>query len=191
MLQSGAGAHFAVWAPNAAAVSVIGDWNGWKSGVDALAARGDSSGIWEGEVSAVRRGQAYKYRITSRVNGFRVEKADPYGVLLRGAAGHRVARVDAGIRLAGRAWMAARGRRNGLDAPMSIYELHPARGAARTAIFSTTANWRIALADYANETGFHARRTHADHRASLLRIMGISDHGLFCADRPLRRRRRT
>ncbi|HXI77740.1 MAG TPA: hypothetical protein VNH21_11425, partial [Steroidobacteraceae bacterium] len=42
MLPSGVGAHFAVWAPNAAAVSVIGDWNGWQSGTDALTARGDS-----------------------------------------------------------------------------------------------------------------------------------------------------
>src|ERR1700691_2273506 len=80
MLLPGGGAHFAVWAPNAAAVSVVGEWNGWRAGEDMLAARWDGSGIWEGAVAAVQRGQAYKYRITSRVDGFVVEKADPYAV---------------------------------------------------------------------------------------------------------------
>ncbi|MDX1376256.1 MAG: 1,4-alpha-glucan branching enzyme, partial [Burkholderiales bacterium] len=72
------GAHFSVWAPNARAVSVIGEWNGWKPEADALAARPDSSGIWEGRVRGVARGQAYKYRIVSQASGHVSEKADPF-----------------------------------------------------------------------------------------------------------------
>src|SRR5580704_15270700 len=60
------GARFAVWAPNAAAVSVIGDWNGWNRSADALAPRTDGSGIWEGTIMGVQHGHAYKYAITSR-----------------------------------------------------------------------------------------------------------------------------
>ena len=168
MLQSGAGAHFAVWAPNAAAVSVIGDWNGWKSGVDALAARGDSSGIWEGEVSAVRRGQAYKYHITSRVNGFRVEKADPYGVLCEvpPATASRVWTLEYDWQDA--AWMAERGRRNGLDAPMSIYEMHPGSWRRKDGRFLNYRELGVALADYANDMGF----THVE-------LMPVTEHPFY------------
>ncbi len=80
LLPPGEGAHFAVWAPNAAAVSVIGEWNGWNAAADPLLQRPDDSGIWEGTAKAVQRGHAYKYRITSRVGGFTVDKADPYGL---------------------------------------------------------------------------------------------------------------
>ena len=62
------GAWFGVWAPDAAAVSVVGDWNGWHRGADPLVAR-HSSGIWEGFVGGARHGQAYKYRISSRATG--------------------------------------------------------------------------------------------------------------------------
>ena len=168
MLQSGAGAQFAVWAPNAAAVSVIGDWNGWQSGVDALAARGDSSGIWEGEVSAVRRGQAYKYHITSRVHGFRVEKADPYGVLCEvpPATASRVWTLEYDWQDA--AWMAGRGRRNGLDAPMSIYEMHAGSWRRKDGRFLNYRELGVALADYANEMGF----THVE-------LMPVTEHPFY------------
>jgi len=73
------GASFGVWAPNAAKVSVIGDWNGWGAHEDALSPRADGSGIWECTVPSAQRGQAYKYRITSAVNGYVGEKADPIG----------------------------------------------------------------------------------------------------------------
>jgi 1,4-alpha-glucan branching enzyme len=70
------GAHFAVWAPNARAVSVIGEWNDWKPGVDVLNPRWDESGIWETDVAGVRAGQSYKYSITT-VHGNRQDRADP------------------------------------------------------------------------------------------------------------------
>ena len=74
------GAHFAVWAPNAERVSVIGDWNGWNTEADPMAGRGDGSGVWQAFVPGVVRGQAYKYHIASRVGGYRVDKADPYAL---------------------------------------------------------------------------------------------------------------
>jgi 1,4-alpha-glucan branching enzyme len=62
------------------AVSVIGDWNGWDAGENPLSPRPDGSGIWEGIVPGVQRGQAYKYRIVSAVDGTRrLDKADPIG----------------------------------------------------------------------------------------------------------------
>ena len=77
----GDGARFGVWAPNAAEVSVIGEWNGWDPTVDRLHPRADHSGIWEGQVSAARHGQTYKFHIVSRHGGYRVDKADPYALV--------------------------------------------------------------------------------------------------------------
>ncbi|MDA1118460.1 MAG: hypothetical protein O2979_10760 [Proteobacteria bacterium] len=74
------GARFGVWAPNARAVSVIGDWNGWRAGADKLAPRSDQTGIWEGHVAGVQRGQAYKFRIESNSGGHVGEKADPFAI---------------------------------------------------------------------------------------------------------------
>ena len=78
LAADGESAHFAVWAPNAAEVSVIGDWNGWSAGAQKLSVRGDGSGIWEGHLHGPRHGQGYKYRISSNVGGYQVEKADPF-----------------------------------------------------------------------------------------------------------------
>ena len=72
------GCYFAVWAPNAERVAVVGDFNGWDGGTHPLLAR-ESSGIWEGFVAGAEVGQAYKYRIRSRLGGGEVDKADPVG----------------------------------------------------------------------------------------------------------------
>ncbi len=168
VLDSGAGAQFAVWAPNAAAVSVIGDWNGWRPEADVLRVRGDSSGIWEGEVSAVRRGQAYKYHITSRVHGYRVEKADPYGVLceMPPATASRVWTLEYDWQDA--AWMAERARRNGLDAPMSIYEMHAGSWRRKDGRFLNYRELGEALADYVGDMGF----THVE-------LMPVTEHPFY------------
>ena len=71
------GVNFAVWAPNARAVSVIGDFNGWNRDLHQLSVRDDSSGVWEGFVPRVAKGTAYKYYIRSGHGGYEVEKADP------------------------------------------------------------------------------------------------------------------
>jgi len=62
-LREGGGAHFAVWAPNARAISVIGDWNGWRHGADVMNPRWDSSGIWECDIAQVRQNQAQRCTI--------------------------------------------------------------------------------------------------------------------------------
>ena len=72
-------ATFRVWAPNAARVSVIGEWNGWDAGAHPLEGRQDGTGIWEGGVRGVVRGQAYKYRIVTR-DGVALDKADPFAL---------------------------------------------------------------------------------------------------------------
>ena len=71
------GTIFAVWAPNAEAVSVVGDFNGWRRSAHPLQPRG-SSGIWEGFVPGVGRGARYKYHVVSRHAGYRADKADPF-----------------------------------------------------------------------------------------------------------------
>ena len=72
------GTNFAVWAPNAEAVSVIGDFNNWNPDPHALQARG-SSGVWEGFVPDVGQGALYKYSIKPRFSNKRIDKADPIG----------------------------------------------------------------------------------------------------------------
>jgi 1,4-alpha-glucan branching enzyme len=162
------GAHFAVWAPNATAVSVVGDWNGWRAGEDILAVRGDGSGIWEGAAAAVRHGQAYKYRITSRVDGFVVEKADPYAICceLPPATASRAWTLEYEWRDS--AWMAARGRSNGLDAPMSIYELHAGSWRRKDGQFLNYRELAHELATYVRELGF----THVE-------LMPITEHPFY------------
>ncbi|MFN7100123.1 MAG: 1,4-alpha-glucan branching enzyme, partial [Flavobacterium sp.] len=73
-----AGVYFAVWAPSARQVSVIGDFNFWNKGEHALSVRWDSSGIWEGFIPGVQKGTAYKYFIESNNGGVVAEKADPF-----------------------------------------------------------------------------------------------------------------
>jgi 1,4-alpha-glucan branching enzyme len=116
------GYYFAVWAPNATAVSVIGDFNDWSGAGASLASR-DTSGIWEGVVPTARKGQVYKYAITAR-DGRVLEKADPYAV--RAETPPRTGSVlwDLRFEWDDADWMAQRGARNALDAPMSVYEVH-------------------------------------------------------------------
>ncbi len=118
------GAQFAVWAPNAARVSVIGDFNGWDAGAHPLTQLHESSGIWEGWVPGVGQGAAYKYRIVSNHGGYTVEKGDPFGACWEVAP--RTASRVWGLDYAWQdsEWMAARKTANALGAPLSIYEMH-------------------------------------------------------------------
>jgi 1,4-alpha-glucan branching enzyme len=75
-----AGAVFSVWAPNARSVSVVGSFNGWDSKSHRLSPRG-SSGIWEGFIAGVTKGALYKFHIESHSMGYRVDKADPLGLM--------------------------------------------------------------------------------------------------------------
>ncbi|MBI4351379.1 MAG: 1,4-alpha-glucan branching protein GlgB [Elusimicrobia bacterium] len=117
------GTLFAVWAPNAKEVHVIGDFNGWNKSHDALKQRGQS-GIWEGFIPGVRQGQNYKYFINSRYNNFSAEKADPMAFAAEvppktaSVVGSLVYNWNDG------AWMKTRGERTGMKSPVSIYEVH-------------------------------------------------------------------
>jgi 1,4-alpha-glucan branching enzyme len=118
------GTTFAVWAPGAAAVSVVGEFNAWSGQANPLEPRGHS-GIWEGFVAGIGPGALYKYRITSAGDGSVIEKADPYGF----AAEHPPGTASRVFDLAGYAWgdqkwMASRGKVNALEAPVTIYEVH-------------------------------------------------------------------
>src|SRR5947209_2028683 len=73
------GVHFAVWAPNALAVSVIGDFNHWQRGANPMYLRHQDLGVWECFVPGLQAGALYKYAIYSRYNNYRVDKTDPYG----------------------------------------------------------------------------------------------------------------
>ncbi|MBI4199341.1 MAG: 1,4-alpha-glucan branching protein GlgB [Chloroflexi bacterium] len=117
------GTYFALWAPNARQVSVIGDFNGWNTTAHPLRPRG-ASGVWEGFIPGVEKGTRYKYRIASRYQGYRVDKADPFA--LYNEPPSRTASIvwDLEYSWGDQRWMGERRQRNALDAPMAIYELH-------------------------------------------------------------------
>ncbi len=117
------GVAFAVWAPNAARVSVIGDFEGWGRAPAPLQPVG-ASGIWAAFVPGLAKGTRYKYRIESRHDGYRVDKADPYAFRCELPPATASIVWDLDHDWADGDWMQARRARNGLDAPMSIYEVH-------------------------------------------------------------------
>ena len=117
------GVYFAVWAPNAQAVSVIGDFNDWKPGEHALFPRWDGSGIWEGFIPGLPWGTLYKYSIRD-FHGELLEKSDPYALSweqnLQAASLVSTNWYEWNDAL----WMQEREARNNLNAPISVYELH-------------------------------------------------------------------
>jgi 1,4-alpha-glucan branching enzyme len=151
------GVHFAVWAPNAGQVSVIGDFNDWRSDAHPLATQG-TAGVWEGFVPAIGPGAFYKYHIVSRHGDYRVDKADPYGFAaeIRPRTASRVWDLGAYEWHDGD-WMANRALRNGLDCPISIYEVHlgswrrVAEDGNRPLTYSEMAQQ---LADYVHDAGY-------------------------------------
>ena len=117
------GTYFAVWAPNANYVAVIGDFNGWNTGSHPLQARAQS-GIWEGFIPGVGRGAVYKFHIGSHNRGYRVDKVDPFGLYSLPPPETGSVIWDLDYAWADRDWMAKRPQNNGLHAPMTIYEVH-------------------------------------------------------------------
>jgi len=117
------GTYFAVWAPNARQVNVMGEFNGWSKANHPLQCRG-SSGIWEGFIPGVQAGAHYKYYVDSRFADYRVDKTDPFGFFneIPGKTASIVA--DLNFTWKDRQWMNARKERNSLSSAMSVYEMH-------------------------------------------------------------------
>jgi 1,4-alpha-glucan branching enzyme len=162
-VNSVTGCRFAVWAPNASAVAVIGDFNAWQADSNPLQLRNDDSGIWEGFIAGVSTGERYKYRIVSR-DGKMADKGDPFAFSWETPplTASRVSALDYTWHDAD--WMAQRGEKNQLNAPCAIYEVHfgswrrvPEEG-NRFLTYREMAEW---LPPYLNEMGF----THVDRSA--------------------------
>jgi 1,4-alpha-glucan branching enzyme len=117
------GTYFALWAPNAKQVSVIGDFNGWDKSGHFLSPKAQS-GIWEGFVPGVAKGSIYKYYVVSHHRGYRVEKTDPFGFYSETAPKTASIVWDLNYDWRDHAWMEKRRAHNALDAPISIYEMH-------------------------------------------------------------------
>ncbi|HLI94213.1 MAG TPA: hypothetical protein VKU83_11405, partial [Puia sp.] len=117
------GYYFAVWAPNATAVSVIGNFNNWQADSHPLYVRLDRSGIWEGFIPAFRTGEAYKYHIHG-YRGGTLDKGDPYAYFweMRPQTASITWELDYDWRDS--EWMRSRKQHNSLEAPWSIYEVH-------------------------------------------------------------------
>ena len=151
------GVHFAVWAPNALAVSVIGEFNGWHPGAHHLYPRHDGSGVWESFVPGVAPGLLYRFRVVSRLNGHTVEKSDPFAFATEGHPGtaSRITTLEYAWHDA--EWMARRRQLIAPDAPISVYEVHPGswrRIAEEGNRFLSYRELAHRLADYAVDLGF-------------------------------------
>ncbi|MFN4144829.1 MAG: 1,4-alpha-glucan branching protein GlgB [Runella sp.] len=118
------GTYFAVWAPNARYVSVIGNFNGWNRGNHPLSARWDGSGIWEGFIPHIGRGEIYKYFILSNHHGLELEKADPFALWCEVAPKTASIVWDNWYEWQDEGWMRERRKHNALNAPISVYEVH-------------------------------------------------------------------
>ncbi|MCL5127187.1 1,4-alpha-glucan branching protein GlgB [Algibacter sp. L4_22] len=118
------GTYFAVWAPTAKQVSVIGDFNFWMEGEHQLNVRWDSSGIWEGFIPLVGKGDTYKYKIQSNNNDIKTEKADPYARRCEHPPNTASIVWDDSYKWKDKDWMKKRKDHNALDAPYSVYEVH-------------------------------------------------------------------
>ncbi|AUC81650.1 1,4-alpha-glucan branching protein GlgB [Lacinutrix sp. Bg11-31] len=118
------GTYFAVWAPSAKQVSVIGDFNYWTEGEHKLNVRWDESGIWEGFIPSIGKGTTYKYKIESNNNGIKTEKTDPYG--RRFEHNPKTASIvwEDEYSWNDTKWMKSRKKKNALNAPFSVYEVH-------------------------------------------------------------------
>jgi 1,4-alpha-glucan branching enzyme len=150
------GTCFAVWAPNAEQVFVIGDFNGWNKGSHPLRPKG-SSGIWGGFIPGMQQWAVYKYHVVSRHNNYRVDKADPVGFHHETPprTGSIVTTLD--YSWGDQEWMANRWQRNAREAPMSIYEVHLGSWMRVPEQDNRSLSYRELaprLADYASRMGF-------------------------------------
>jgi 1,4-alpha-glucan branching enzyme len=151
------GTYFAVWAPDAKNVSIIGDLNGWNSQLHPLSPRWDESGIWEGFIPHIKKGTIYKYHIVSRYNHYRFDKGDPFTFYWELPPKTASIVWDLDYKWNDQEWMTNRYKFNALNAPFSIYEVHLGSWRRVPEEGNRFLNYReIAhyLADYVKEMGF-------------------------------------
>lgn len=118
------GTYFAVWAPNAKRVSVVGDFNYWNTQTHPLFSRWDSSGIWEGFLPGIGLGALYKFNIESNVNGYKANRGDPFALYWEEPPKTSPIVWNLDYEWHDSEWMKNRKKNNALNAPISIYELH-------------------------------------------------------------------
>ena len=118
------GVYFAVYAPSAKRIEVIGDFNGWDGNNHCLSVRWDGSGIWEGFISGLEKGSIYKYRIYSSHDDKIRDKADPYARLSEMPPKTASIVWDDQYEWQDDDWMSRRSAKNNLNAPISVYEVH-------------------------------------------------------------------
>ncbi|HEY0244759.1 MAG TPA: 1,4-alpha-glucan branching protein GlgB [Mucilaginibacter sp.] len=164
------GTYFAVWAPNAQYVAVMGGFNGWNRDSHLLYIRWDTSGIWEGFIPHVGNGEAYKYFIKS-TTGEELEKGDPFA--LRWEEPPRTASIvaDTYYEWQDTSWMATRHEHNSLNKPYSVYEVHLgswARNVESPDAFYTYEQMADRLVPYVKDMGF----THIE-------LMPIMEHPFY------------
>ncbi len=150
------GVNFAVWAPDAEKVTVFGTFNGWNKASHELQAQGQS-GIWEAFIPHVRPGDAYKYHVASRHQGYVVDKADPFAFHCE-TPPHTASIVwNLDYEWGDHEWVKNRASRNSLNAPMSIYEVHLGSWRRVPEDNNRSLSYReiaAPLADYVEQMGF-------------------------------------
>src|SRR5438552_4510282 len=169
---SGEGATFAVWAPNADSVSVMGDFNGWNRTANQLEPR-EASGIWEGFIPGVKHGTMYKYLVHSRVTGAGVEKADPYATFAEPPPRQASVVWDLAYDWHDQSWLAERPVTNGRNAPWAVYEMHLGswmRSPEEHNRWLTYRELAPRLAEYCKRLGF----THVE-------LMPVMEHPFYCS----------
>jgi len=163
------GVQFAVWAPQARYVSVVGNFNHWDHRAHVLHARSDGSGIWEGFVPGLGKGEVYKYFILSW-DGRKLFKGDPYAYLWETPPQTASVTWDLNYTWGDREWMSQRAHKNSYDQPCSVYEVHLGSwqrpGDGRT--FLTYREMAHALVPYVKNMGF----THVE-------FMPVMEHPYF------------
>ena len=117
------GFYFAVWAPNAESVSVVGDFNEWNKNSHPLFVRLDHSGIWEGFIPNLPQGSIYKYHITS-IQKVEILKADPYATFAELRPATASVTWNLNHQWNDEEWIFKRKNYNALDAPWNVYEMH-------------------------------------------------------------------